>query len=242
MEQFTMKLAGVPIAVKVFYGSTKIFCQDYITVEPPEFTVIMTQADIDLEREISDRMNKQEGTAAYYYPDSYLETLALHRKIVSRLLDYGVLLVHGSVVAVGGQAYLFSAKSGTGKTTHSKLWVKNIPGSYIINGDKPLLKVTDSGVVAYGTPWQGKENYGVNESIPLKAFCILERSATNHIEEISLKDALPIIFLQTYRPEDEKAMKKTMGYMSRMAMMTKLYRLRCNMDDEAALISYEGMR
>ena len=100
----------------------------------------------------------------------------------ARLIDFDVLLFHGSVVAVDGQAFLFTAKSGTGKTTHTRLWLKQIPGCHVLNGDKPLLLFRNDGIYACGTPWQGKENYGTNEILPLKSICLFNRDIKNHKE------------------------------------------------------------
>jgi hypothetical protein len=198
--------------------------------------VRILQSDIEFER------GKSASVTVCKFSDAYLETLAVYRKIVERLLDYDVLLFHGSAVAVDGQAYLFAATSGTGKTTHTNLWTKNIPKAYVVNGDKPLLKINDDGVTVYGTPWQGKENYGRNISVPLKAVCQLERSDTNHIEPITIKESLPMLFQQSYRPNDIDSMNKTIELINKLGMNTKLYRLGCNMQDEAAFVAYEGMR
>jgi hypothetical protein len=230
--EFNILIVGVSIRIEAIFPSTKSFCKDYLTTKEPEFTITITQSDIDFERDIT--MN--------HFSDAYLETLALHRKLAVKLLDYDVLLIHGSVVAVDGQAYLFAAKSGTGKTTHTRLWIKNFPDAYVVNGDKPLVKITNDNAIAYGTPWRGKENYGTNTNIPLKAICMLERDTYNHIEQITKNEALPMLFQQIYCHNDREAMSKTLGLINRLRNNTELYRLGCNMLDEAAYVAYEGMR
>ena len=99
------------------------------------------------------------------------------------MISYDTILFHGSVIAVDGIGYLFTAKSGTGKSTHTRLWREYFGDrAAMVNDDKPLLKITDSSVIAYGTPYNGKHRLGTNISVPLKAICILTRAADNHIE------------------------------------------------------------
>ena len=127
------------------------------------------------------------------HAEPYLETLAVYRKLAQLLVQDDILLMHGAVVAVDGQAYLFTAQSGTGKTTHTRLWMQQFGDrAVMVNGDKPLLHITNEGVTVYGTPWDGKEHLSTNTSCPLKALCILTRSETNHIERISKKEALSL--------------------------------------------------
>lgn len=141
-----------------------------------EFSVQICPSDISFEKEKSAHEDEIEGIPVRQFSDKYLETLAVYRKIARKLLEFDTLLFHGSVVAVDGTGYLFTAKSGTGKSTHTRLW-RQLFGSRAVmaNDDKPLLKITDNGVIAYGTPWNGKHRLGSNISIPLRAICILGR-------------------------------------------------------------------
>lgn len=242
MTTFCMKLAGIPMQVQAIFGETKVFCKAYLTEEPPAFSLSMEKADIDREREKSRAEDEREGIPVRQFSDAYLETLALYRKIAVALLDYGVVLFHGAVVAMGDTAFLFTAKSGTGKTTHTNLWLKQYPAASIVNGDKPLLKVTESGVMACGTPWQGKEDLGKNAEVPLKAICILEWDTTNHIRKITMKEAFPVLLQQAYRPQSEEAMGKTLERLGQIGQSVEFYRLGCNLEQKAAVVAYEGMK
>ena len=147
------------------------------------------------------------------------------------MLDFDTVLFHGSVVAVDGVGYLFTAKSGTGKSTHTKLWRKYFgERAVMLNDDKPLLHIAESGIVAYGTPYNGKHRLGNNISVPLKAICILTRSADNHIEEITREQEYTLLLQQVYRPADMLKMAKTLEMVDRLSDGVKLYRLSCNMD------------
>ena len=241
MTAFTISLAGFPIRVEALHEHTMRFCADYLCEDTPVLTIRMRQEDIDLECEKSDQERELEGLPPHRFSDSYLETLAVYRKIAAGLLEKDVLLFHGSVMAYAGKAYLFTAPSGTGKTTHCRLWLSQIPGTYVLNGDKPLLRIEQDRVLACGTPWQGKEQYGRNEILPLEAICILKRDESNHIAPISFHDAFPTLIAQSNRPPEADALMHTLRLADRLGHMTKLYCLGCNMAPEAALVSFHAM-
>ncbi len=163
-----------------------------------------TQAGIDYEREKSAREDEIEGIpTTRQFSDSYLEELAVYRKIAEEMINYDTVLFYGSVIAIDGIGYLFTAKSGTGKSTHTRFWRKYFRDrTVMVNDDKPLIKITDSSVTAYGTPYNGKHRLGSNIFVPLKAICILTRSAENHINKIIGKQAYPMMLQQVYRPAD----------------------------------------
>lgn len=240
---FSIKLADCNVGISALFPSIREFCQDYLTQEVPAFSVKICPIDISFEREKSAHEDEVEGIPVRQFSDEYLEILAVYRKIAIKLLEFDTLLFHGSVIAVDGEGYLFTAKSGTGKSTHTRLW-RQLLGkrAVMINDDKPLLKVTDNGVIAYGTPWDGKHRLSTNISVPLKAICILERSETNHIESISKRAAFPMLMQQSYRPEDTASMVKTLELVDKLGSSTKLYKLGCNMELKAAQIAFEGMQ
>lgn len=237
------KIADKVVEVNSIYDEVHEYCTDYLTDEPADYSVTTTQADIDFECEKSAREDEIEGIVTRHFSDSYLEELAVYRKIAEQMISYDTILFHGSVVAVDGVGYLFTAKSGTGKSTHTRLWREYFGDrAVMVNDDKPLLKITDSGVIAYGTPYNGKHRLGTNTSVPLKAICILTRSADNHIEAITREQAYTILLQQVYRPADMLKMTKTLELVDRLADSVKLYKLDCNMDISAAKIAYEGMQ
>lgn len=241
MPSFTIKLADIPIRVTCIYDSTETFCQDYLTSDAPAFSVTITPEDIMSEREIAKEQNIGNGLLPQPYSDNYLETIALYRKLAKPLLMYNCIIFHGVVLAVDGVGYLLTAKSGTGKTTHAGLWTKNIENSYIVNGDKPLIKIEGNDIIAYGTQWCGKEGYGVNEHVPLKALCILERGAENQIVPISSSEAFPVLYQQTHHLDDAADVAAILQLLGQLTKEVKLFRLQCNMEDEAAFVSYQAM-
>ena len=259
-------------------GSLKS-CDDVIAVGE-DFHVTTSQADIEFEREKSIKEAIFEGIVPFDYEESYYETLAVYRKIAVEMLKYDTWLMHGAVVGVradgddgvvgtaggdvtdgavnGGQAVLFTAQSGVGKTTHMNLWLKYIPGAFVVNGDKPLLKFVkndscdnrDNGCDSEhigvrcevcGTPWAGKEALQTNVISPLKAICFLERGDTNEIERVAFEDVYPMLLQQVYRPSDPQAMMKTMELVKKLGTTIPLYRMKCTMEPEAAKVAYEEM-
>ena len=243
MTEFTVKLADIPLRLRTVHPEMRFFLRDWLCEEEPELTVEMCPEDIARERAHDAENRALEGLPPSNASDRYLETLAIYRKLAEALVERDVLLFHGSVIAVDGQAYLFTAKSGTGKSTHTRLWREAFgPRAVMINDDKPLLRIGEGSVTAYGTPWNGKHRLGGNLSAPLKALCILTRDERNHIEPISMEDAFSMLFQQSYRPEQPEKMPLVLSLLERMGRTVKLYRLGCNMEPEAATISYQGMQ
>lgn len=266
MENFTIRLAGQLFTICPVCDYIREYCKDYIVADvtgqsgiadgDTEYTsfgvgdittesvtrIRITQSDIDFEREKSAREDIKEGIPIRRFSDAYLETLAVYRKIADYLLSCDTLLFHGSVIAVDGEGYLFTAKSGTGKSTHTRLWREYFgERAVMVNDDKPLLHITDSGVTAYGTPWDGKHRLSTNIAVPLKGICILTRDTTNHIKQAESHAAYPMIVQQTNRSLSADGMKQTLSLIDRMFTLVPVYRLGCNMNIEAARVAYEGM-
>ena len=240
MTEFQIKLAGIPMRIRAIYPQTEVFCRAYLTQETPLFEIAMKREDLDHIRKVSEENAAREGREPEAAGDPYLEALALYDRITEELLSYGVLLFHSCAVAAGGKAYLFTAKTGVGKTTHARLWLKNIPGCHIINGDKPLLRFTDEGVSVCGTPWQGKENYGTNEILPLKAICLLERGAENRITPVGFHEAFSVLLKQSHHPGGSAGLPASIKLLEQLQQIP-MYRMQCRMDDAAAWTAYRGM-
>ena len=242
MTEFRFRLAGRVIAVSVQFPSTAAFCADYISDGPVDFSVSVLPADLEDERETSIRCAALEGLPPQQFSDAYLERLALYRKIAERMPEYDTVLFHGSALALDGRGYLFTAKSGTGKSTHARLWRECFgPRVMMVNDDKPLLRITEGGVLVCGTPWTGKHRLGSNAAVPLKAICLLERSPENHIEPVSFREALPKLLQQSYRPVDAAALGKSLELLHRLGSTVELFRLQCNMDPAAAETACAGI-
>ncbi len=240
----TYRIAELNIAVTSLYEDVHRLCADYLApAAAPDFTAATTAADIAFEREKSAREDALEGIPPRSYSDGYLETLAVYRKIAETAPDYDTVLFHGSCVAVDGVGYLFTAKSGTGKSTHTRLWRELLgPRAVMVNDDKPLICVRDGFAVVFGTPWDGKHRLSTNTAVPLKALCILERAEENTIRRITAGEAYPMLLQQAYRPMDRMALNKTLTLIDRLAASVRLWRLGCNTEPEAAQVAFDAMK
>lgn len=251
MMRGTYLLGGVAIGIESQFDEVQRLCADYRTELAPEFTVSTTMQDIEAEGRMSDEERAQEGLPEYHFDPPYLETLAIYRQIATQLISRGVLLMHGSVVAVDGQAYMFTALSGTGKSTHVRLW-RRLFGqrAVMVNDDKPLVRLNAPAAqggqplehpIVYGTPWDGKHHLSNNIAVPLRAIIVLERGLENEIHSISAQEAFPILLQQSFRTDDALITIQAMQLLSLLAQRVGLYDLHCNMDPEAARVAYEGI-
>ena len=254
MTSFQIRLAGKKIEIHSSYAEVQQLCEDYLCGDghcvgedragaderPAGITgaadlyVTSTREKIEFER-----CKAADGRDA---SDAYLETLAIYREIVEKMLPYSVFLMHGSVVATDGSAFMFTATSGTGKTTRARAWLKQVEGSIVVNGDKPLLKVTDQAVYTCGTPWCGKENLNTNVSVPLSAVILLERAERTSLEKISFSEAFPALLRQTYRAKDSEKMAQTLALLRKLGERVEIYRYRSNLDDMDMKKVYETVR
>ena len=235
------QIAGVTVQIDSLYTQVHRMCREYACGEDlqPEIAVCIQPEDIANEQAKSRREALAEGKTPIDYEEAYLETLAVYRKIADAMLERSILLFHGSAIAVGNRAVLFTAKSGTGKSTHTRLWREMLAdGCVMVNDDKPLLRIGVDHTEVCGTPWNGKHHLGVNCIVPLEAICVLERGERNEIMPLELKDVLPMLMQQSYRPEDRRKMLQVLQLLEKMAANVRFYRLRCNMDPEAAAVSY----
>ena len=229
-------LADIRILVSVSFPETVRFLGDYTAdFDVPDVSVSVTDEDIRLEREKAD-------TDTHIPSDKYLETLALYRKIAVALLDFNVILMHGSSLSFDGVGYLFTAPSGTGKSTHARLW-RDRYGSRVtmINDDKPLIRFIGDTPMIYGTPWDGKHRLSTNTSCPLGGIALLKRSADNRISAIDQNDALATVFSQIYRHDTHDAMSKTVALVMRLVSTVPLYSLAVNMSPDAAEVASSAM-
>ena len=280
MSQFSIQLAENRILVDALFDSTKEFCKEYLCGEvgggnavaeageyrksKPDITVAITPQDIEYEKQKSAEEDAAMGIPTRPFKNEYLETLAVYRKICDQMPERDTFLFHCSAVAADGKAYLFTAPSGTGKSTHTRLWREMFgERAVMINDDKPLLKVVrcatescngtpvegstcDSAtntatVLVYGTPWDGKHRLSTNTVAPVAGICLLERGEENCVERIAKEDAFPRLLQQTYRPQSPVELMKTMELLDAVASNVPLCRLRCNMEPEAARVAFEGM-
>lgn len=242
MPRGTFCIADHTFSIFSIYEQVQDMCREYACQDIPEFSIHTTIDDILYERRQTDETRRIEGLLPCTFKDSYLEVLAVYRKLASRLLQENILLFHGSAIAVDGKCYLFTARSGTGKSTHASLWRKMLgERAVMINDDKPLIHIQNGKATVYGTPWDGKHHLSCNKAVPLCGIAMLQRGEVNNIRPAEVKEALPILIRQAYLPKHSESMIPFLELVGQLALSTSLYSLQCNMEDEAARIAYEGM-
>ncbi len=240
---FYIQLAGQIIKINNKYRQIEEFCQDYMlsltSFNCPVMTIEAYDQDYIAEKELIYKKNSNviaEGMYTFFNPGE-LESLIAYKKICEEMPKYDTFLMHGSVVATNSCAYMFTAPSGTGKTTRTRLWLERFPGSYVINGDKPLLRFDNDQIYACGTPWCGKEGWNKNVQIPLKAIYILERSKdeeSSYITKANSQDVFELLLNQTFKPHAPSLLYKTL-------CMLKILQKRINIYHFISARSYESI-
>lgn len=250
---FCVQIAEVLVAIENRYAFTERLCADYIVDTSPDdcdISVAATPEEIAAE-------NDEEGSFSL----AYCESLALYRKICTRMLDFNAFLFHAAIISYAEQGFAFTAKSGTGKSTHIAQWMRALGNDVtVVNGDKPILRwrsgevVEAKGVcapsetsggeavetacdrpvgefIAYGTPYCGKENWGQNTSVPLRAVCFIERCDPGEPDRLSrLEDDGEIvarIMNQILMPHDPALAVRQLDLLDRLVNSVSFYVLRC---------------
>ncbi len=200
------------------------------------------EGDADITVGLSDEFIEQKHTKFPSLNRDECEYMWTGERFCSGLLGFDGFMLHASAVVYKGKAYLFSAPSGTGKSTHTQLWCRKFgDDAYIINDDKPVIRLTEGGMVVYGTPWSGKTDQNRNAGAALQGICFLERAQENSIQEISTAEAVYRILNQTIRPSGAADMQKLLSVLDRVLRQTKVFKMGCNISLDAVWVAYEGM-
>ena len=233
MEPFVMEIAGFAIGVEPLFESTRMYCREYWTDREPELIVTVKREDLSQEQELLNIEADEEGLKRRKFSDMFLERSVIQRRVAEALARRDVLLMHGSTVAVDGQAYLFTAPCGTGKSTHTRLW-REVFGdrAVMVNDDKPFLKLTEAAVLACGSPWTGKHGIGTNVCVPLSGICILSRGRENVIRPAEPEQVEEFLRSQCFPPQGLEKLLDRVG----------LWQMECTKDPEAAVTAFETMK
>ena len=240
---FKIRVASKNIEVecrnKIVFNQCRRFLTEF---EMPDLLIKVSPQELEAEAMRLPPMEESHEGVATSRHYGQLENKIIFRKIAEGLLGFDTFLMHGATIAREDQAYTITAPSHTGKTTRSKLWLDVYPDSIVVCDDKPFIKVTDSEVIACGSPWCGKEGWTTNTMVPLKAIFFLERAESDEedsVKEISLQDAFPFLMQQIYRPADSKGLYKTVQLLKALDGRVKLYKFRSHPTAEAVRLAYE---
>ena len=230
---FVMEIAGVRVRIENKYSYIERLSVNYRAEgDAYDFSVSATEEEIAEERALSEETNSL----------GYCESFCLYRHICEKISAYGVFFMHSAVVEVDGRAYAFTARSGVGKSTHVSLWLKAIAGARVLNGDKPLYRVSENGdVTACGTPWNGKENWGANLTAPLAAICFIERGSSNRIRRATEAEILPRLMEQLYMQGSMQSVTRRLALLNALVNHIPFYVLECTVSEEAAQLAFATM-
>lgn len=169
------------------------------------------------------------------------EYVYTNQAFVNRVTCLGAVMIHSSCISYKGKAILFSADSGTGKSTHTSLWKELYSDDVkFINDDKPIVRLIGDEAYAYGTPWSGKTDLNSNICAPLKGIIVLERGAKNTIERVNLSDVITTVFANIIVPtENQEIANIALSSYNKILSKVPLYRLKCNISLEAPKIVKE---
>lgn len=228
---FLIKICNMVIGIENIYEKTEKFCRDYIVTDAtPELTVTSTPEDI-----------KKELAQYPEHSPQYHELIVLFRKLTEALLPYGIFFLHSAVVELDGKGYIFTGKSGAGKSTHAGLWEQYVPGATIINGDKPFIKKEADGFFAYGNPWAGKEGKNADKRAKISAVCFIKQGTENIISELNSAFIISKIFDQVSYPKTRENTEILLNLLDSFLSAIPFYELECDISKEAVMVAYEKM-
>ncbi|MBQ9065740.1 MAG: hypothetical protein IJ123_09875 [Blautia sp.] len=221
----TIRAAGHVIRIGAMFIETCTMLRRFAAEEAePEITIEMDKHDIRIEWKRMLDSGRYETDFVNRLPGYYFESFALNRRVSDALLPYYTLAFHGSAVVVDGRCFIFSAASGTGKSTYARMWAKHFGSrAYILNDDKPFLKVSENNVTVYGSPWDGKHHNGRNAEADLAAIVFLDRADRSFVTSVLPEQGLERIRWQVFRPDDPEDFRKADWLLERTARIIPFY-------------------
>ena len=243
MVQFTIEIAGIAYNIQANFSSTESYCRQFITDQTGKHMISVTKEDIAAERLNINALDEEQVSEQSGYSDAYLETIALLRKIAECAPEENSMLIHSSAICVDGNAYLFAAPSGTGKSTHARLWCEMLGDrAVMVNDDKPFILRSENVFYVCGSPWNGKHGLGNPIQAPLAGICLLHQAEKNTISKLTAVQALPGVMAQCYIPKKADSAFAALGMIDELLKSVPIYSLGCNISREAAELSYNTMK
>ena len=228
------RIADLNISISPIVKGTENRLKPYLSnSDTYDFEVSVSQGDIA----------KYKSECNTPCTDEAAESVLILTEICNRVLqDFNGIFFHSSSLMLDGEAYVFTAVSGTGKSTHTALWRKHFGERVtMINDDKPIIRMVDGQFFIYGTPWMGKSDIGNNVKAPIKAIYIIRRSNENYAKKVSAGQYFKDILEATVVPTDKETMHKLLSLFDMLFREVPLFLLNCNMDDEAVTTAYNAV-
>lgn len=232
MRPLVCKVADFVVEFLNLSLDSQKYFENFLSGDSPEVSFEISEQDIQFE------INAVDGKCTRINA----ELAAALRKFAYWMLDSKAFLLHSSLIEVNGTGICFAAPSGTGKTTHTRLWKQLLGDNMtVINGDKPIIRFFENEKypLGYGTPWCGKERYGINGKVPIKHICFIERSDKNVCEKLEVSEILQLFFKQIFIKRQNPAMvSKTLKLADMFLNNLSVWKIKCNMDISAAKVAY----
>ena len=243
--RFAAEIADIPFEVRCFYSETEALLKNYRSEKIPEFVIDLADSECSGVRTMIEKSwDKQTDPFAVFRTTNrevYIEEETFHWMLDQKLSPFGVFHFHGSAICLDGEAYIFTAESGTGKSTHSQLWIKNIEGCSLLNDDNPILRVMENGEIrVFGSPWSGKTPCYKNDNVPVGAFVNLRQAKKNAIRRLSLPEAYAAMCMSFSGYRFIREMADGLHATNEKVVSTvPFYLLECLPDAEAAWLCHD---
>lgn len=235
MKQFNIRIAGLDVCIEHEHSHVARLCEPYAVAECGSADIF---AVASAEEIIAESQNYNGEHAR-----GYCESICIYRSIAEQLPQFDGFVFHGAAVEIGGRGVIFTAPSGTGKTTHISLLFDSYPDEVkIINGDKPIIRKIDGEWRVCSTPWAGKEGMQRNTSAPLDSIVILGRGEENRIERVQAAECFDTLIRQVYYPQESEALLRTLSLLDTLPESVRFFKLSCNMSPDAARTSFEALK
>ena len=235
MEKFNIRIAGLDVCIEHEYSHAPRLCAPYAVTEHGRADIVAKASEQEI---LAESRNYEDGHA-----NGYCESICIYRSIAEQLPQFDAFVFHGAAVEIGGKGVIFTAPSGTGKTTHVSLLLSSYPDEVkIINGDKPIIRRIDGEWRVCSTPWAGKEGMQRNTSAPLDAIVILGRGEENCIERVQAAECFDTLIRQVYYPKNSEALLRTLSLLDTLPECVRFFKLSCNMSPDAAKTSFEALK
>jgi len=229
------RIADLDIGIHTRFDYTKEYLKDYLSnTTSCEFEVAIDDDMLAHEKQIT----------VEKLPEHYYEITAILRSICSVVLEkYNGFFLHCSCFELDSNAYVITAKSGTGKSTHARLFRQYFGDKItMINDDKPIVRLIDNEFIIYGTPWNGKHSISNNIKAPIKAIFYLNRSKENKVERCDAFSAMTKLLTQTVLPNDKTSMNILLDMLEKLVSNTPVFDLYCDMSKDAVMTTYNTIK
>lgn len=227
-------IADLVIEIDNKYDYIVKYCNNYLYDgdRKTDIFIKITEEDIIAQRNASEED----------FENDYLEYVAVYRKIADEILSFDAFVMHGTVIKVNNTGIMFTAISGTGKTTHMLYWMRLLGDRLtVINGDKPIIRFLDGVPYAYGTPWCGKEKLNTNDRVILSDICLIERGEVDQSMLATQLDVFSHFIKQIYRPSKTELINKTFDLAGKLFKFSNLRKFKCRKNISAAKTAYKAI-